>query len=192
MSSPSYIYLNNKYDSIWKLLFRNTECLDKWGKSGTKFVILGTDLEGIPEPDGFFVTHERTRVLAIAVISTGTFTKAAWDIFIGSLQVHTFDEENYEVLFEGPNVKLNVYSLFYRTQSRRTILIKDPELLLYNYFKSGTVLTLSTCATTYGGGLRGTADVDNSPGPILEDDNGGYLIKLNHSGQAYQLCITDH
>ena len=80
MHSRSYIHHDDSYDStIWKLLFQNTELLDECGKYGMKFIILGTDLQNVIEPDGFLRPTDGIPVLAIAAISTGKhcwFSKA--------------------------------------------------------------------------------------------------------------------
>jgi hypothetical protein len=189
MGSRSFIHHGDDYDStIWKLLFRNTDRLDEWGKSGMKFIILGSELQSVLEPDGWIKPTDGIPVLAIAALSTGRFTKAGWDIFINSLQPHSYNEEKYEIQFNSLNIKLNVYNLFYTTSSHKTILIESPERLFYEYYKSGTMLTFSTCATMYGGGLQSDGDNDY-PGPILQESYGCYRIQLNYSGRVYQLRI---
>jgi hypothetical protein len=193
MHSWSYIHHGNSYDStIWKLLFQNTELLDECGKSGMKFIILGTDLQNVIEPDGFLRPTDGIPVLAIAAISTGEhrrFTKAGWDRFIDSLQPHSYNEEKYEVQFNSLKIKLNVYDLFYKTLSDQTIVIESPERLFYEFYKSGTMLTFSTCATMYGGGLQSDKNNDY-PGPISQEGDGRYQIQLNHSERVYKLYIS--
>ncbi|KAH8800803.1 hypothetical protein F5884DRAFT_890501 [Xylogone sp. PMI_703] len=193
MQSRSYIHHGDDYDSaVWKLLFQNTESLDKWDKFGIKFVILGTDLQSVIEPDGFWGPADGIPLLAITAIPTGKpfrFTKAGWDRFIGSLQPHSYDEGKYEVQFNSLKIKLNVYNLFYETLSHQTIVIKSPERLFNEYYKSGTMLTFSTVATMYGGGLQSNED-NGCPGPISKEGDGSYQIHLNHSGRVYKLYIT--
>lgn len=185
----SYINHGDIYDStIWKLLFRKIESLDEWGKSGMKFIILGRDLQYSIEPDGWALRPtDGIPVLAIATISTGKFTEVGWKIFIDSLQPHSYDEENYEVKFISPKITLNVYNLFYKTVSSQTIAIKSPERLFYEYYKSGTMRTFSICATMYKGGLQ--TDTNSCPGPISQEDDASYRIRLNYSGRVCKLCI---
>lgn len=195
MHSLSYICHGDSYDStIWELLFQRTKSLDEWGESGMKFIILGTDLQYVIEPDGWALRPTGgISALAIATISTAKFTEVGWNKFIDSLQPHFYDEEKYEVKFNSLDIKLNVYNLFYKTVSSKnispqTIAIKRPELLFYEYYKSGTMLTFSTCATMYRGGLQ--LDRDNDcPGPISQEGDASYRIQLNISGQDCTLCI---
>lgn len=189
MCSCSYIYHDDRYDStIWKLLFRNTECLDRLGESGMKFIILGTDLQYVIEPNGWGSgLIGGIPVLAIANISTAKLTEAGWNVFIDSLEPHSYDEENYEVKFDSLNIKLNVYNLFYETVSSHTIAINGPERLFYDYYKSGTILTFSTCATMYKGGLQLDRD-NNYRGPISKEGE-SYWIQLNYYGRVCKLYI---
>ncbi|KFY26175.1 hypothetical protein V491_01404 [Pseudogymnoascus sp. VKM F-3775] len=122
-------------------------------------------------------------VLAIANISTAKLTEAGWNVFIDSLEPHSYDEENYEVKFDSPNIRLNVYNLFYKTVSSQTIAINGPERLFYDYYKSGTILTFSTCATMYKGGLQLDRD-NNYRGPISKEGE-SYWIQLNYYGRVY-------
>jgi hypothetical protein len=166
--------------------------LDYCGKIGMKFIILGIDLQSIIEPNGVLRPTDGIPVLAIAAILTGErrrFTKAGWDIFMDSLQPHSYNEEKYEVQFNSPRINLNVYDLFYKTSSHQTIVIKSPERLFHEYYKSGTMLTFSTCATIYGGGLQSDAD-NNYPGPISQEGDGCYQIQLKHSERVYRLYIS--
>ncbi|KFY68612.1 hypothetical protein V496_00955 [Pseudogymnoascus sp. VKM F-4515 (FW-2607)] len=143
------------------------------------------------KPNGFLNPSDGIPVLAIAAISTETnfrFTRAGWDRFMDSLQPHSYDEKKYEVQFHTPNIKLNVYNLFYENSSYQTMVIDNPERLIHNYYKSGTVLTFSTSATMYGGGLQ-SDEGNGHPGPISQM-GGGYQVQLNHSGRVYELYIS--
>lgn len=108
----SYLCSSEEFDSIWKVLFQKTEPLDTWSESGMKFLILGTNLQFVIDPNDPFCTplEGDDPVLAIATLSTGKFTTAGWDTFRDCLRPHSYNEENYEIQFTSLNVKLNVYS----------------------------------------------------------------------------------
>jgi hypothetical protein len=191
----SYICSSKDFDSIWKILFRKTEPLDTWSKCGMKFLILGTNLQFVIDPNDIFCTplEGDDPVLAIANLCTGKFTTAGWDIFRDCLHPHSYNEENYEIQFTSLNVKLNVYNLYHKTLSHGKIAIKKPQRLFHDKFDSGDVYTISTSVTVYGGGIE-EWDEDNFgseiPGPISQHGI-DYRIKLKHSGQSYKLDITN-
>lgn len=121
-----------------------------------KFLILRTNLQFVIDPNDKFCTplDGNDPVLAIATLSTGKFTTAGWDIFRDCLHPHSYNEENYKIQFTSLNVKLNVYNLYHKTSSHRTIAIKNPQRLFHDKFNSGDVYTISTSITVYRGGIE--------------------------------------
>lgn len=72
---------------------------------------------------------------------------------------------------------LNIYSLIY-TGINDGVLVANPERLIYEYYKSGQILVLSTSANTYKEKRQDTTGY-NCPGPITHRHSGrGYTLEL--------------
>jgi hypothetical protein len=185
----SYIAFDDSYSAVWDILFHDTTMLSKCTESGMKFIILGSDLEDfLKEHQEPGTSHVPTRpagsvsYLALAVLNENRlrFTEAGWGSFRASLQPHQYDAGNYEASFDNVAAKLNVHQLLYNTLHRE-VIVTEPDRLFWEYYKSGFILTLSTCASMYEGHIGG--------GYIRQDSNQHYEIEIDISGRRRMWCI---
>jgi hypothetical protein len=182
--SHSYIAFGNpgQYEKIWDELFHDTKVLDTFRQNKLYLTLVG-DIED----RGF-----KRRYLALILSSDGgqRMTQWGWRYFMESLREYTPTTKYFELEFNQPKIILNIYGFAYSHLHQHTI-VADPESVVYEYYKSGTMLMFSTCANTYGE----LSPPENVPitetSPITRSLCGeGYSIVIPIAGQRRRFEIV--
>jgi len=179
----SYVYPGSQ--EIWEQIFHEREFLSQYREIGIYFTLLGCFGSPVDKPYLSLVVTKDSNV---------RLNILAWKIFLESLRKpYTYDEKRFEITFDGLDVTLNIYGFLHYIISGNAPkkIIGEAKRLVYDYYKSETMLTFSTGACTYGE----DPDWDPSflsPGPIRRTGNSGryYTINLKIAGQERQLKLS--
>ena len=56
----------------------------------------------------------------------------------------------HEIEFPETQITLNIFNFLYNSTHRQIIVTVEPSKIIYDYYKSGTMLMASASANTYG------------------------------------------
>ncbi|KAI1359465.1 hypothetical protein F5Y08DRAFT_332299 [Xylaria arbuscula] len=167
---------NTEGQQIWHQLFHDTSFLELCLEKKIYFTLIGEITEHPRSSQGQY--------LALIVTNDGTskFSRDAWTYFKNSLQTpNEYRENEFEIKFSNCNIILNVYNLMY-ARIHRGVIVADPDRLVDEYLKSGTIPVRAISASTFQEPQKGTDCA--YPGPISPRSCGrGYTVELLIVGQ---------
>lgn len=185
MAGP-YSYIDygrpGEYNDAWSLIFRDMYFLDQCWEKKIFFSLMG-DLD---EPDPMY--ENRCMALIVTNDSQYRFSRHSWKIFRDALRPHTYQQSDAVIKFSDVRIELNIYAFLYASIHHDTLLT-NPNRIVHDYYKSGTMLIYCTSMNTYREAVpEATGYVD--PGPITRSENGrGYVVQFDIACRRRRLTI---
>ena len=164
-----------EYGKCWDAIFGDTSFLDICHQDKIYFTLIGH----IPRDDP--ATAELEDPYLTLVVSNDSdldFSPTALDHLLASLrQPHDYKEEVFEVEFLS-GITLNIHHFL--CSGRHDEILTVPDRTIYEYYKSGTVLTANASAITYNERWREDATCCD---PIEKLDPCSYSVRMKIGGQ---------
>lgn len=168
-----------EYKKVWDALFCNTLLLERCREKQIYFTIIGSIKSDQP-----LAIQRKNHYLTLIITNDSklSLSAAGKTTFFESLQQpHIYREEDFEIDFPVSKYTLNIHHL--NCSGLHRTILTDPQLTIHDEYDSGNVLTLSTCANTYGESCK---YMDTAfPGPIIE-----HIFSRKYNSYQLELVIA--